>query len=80
MFDFKHEIDLFVSRLNKQFKKYCSYLPDPEASQVDAFSILWKNLRFYSFPRFSCILQTSQKIMREQATGIIVIPNPPTQP
>ena len=28
-------IDLFATRLNKQFKNYCSYRPDPEVCQID---------------------------------------------
>lgn len=34
---FKPDIDLFASRLNKQFAKYCSYKPDPGALHIDAF-------------------------------------------
>lgn len=30
--EFQPEIDLFASRLNNQFENYCSYRPDPEAS------------------------------------------------
>ena len=79
-FKFTPEMDLFASRLNKQFTKYCSCRPDPEARYIDAFSISWKNLKFYCFPPFSCILQAVQKIKQEKATGILVIPNWPTQP
>lgn len=79
-FVFAPEIDLFASRINKQFSKYCSYRPDPEAMHIDAFSISWSTLNFYCFPPFSCILQTVQKIIQEKATGILVIPNWPTQP
>ena len=52
---FQPEIDLFASRLNKQFKNYRSYRPDPEASHIDAFSITWEKLKFYGFPPFSCL-------------------------
>ena len=71
---FQPEIDLFVSRLNKQFKNYCSYRPDPEASRTDVFSISWEKLKFYGFPPFSCLLKTIRKIIQERAKGIIVIP------
>ncbi len=60
-FKFTPEMDLFASRLNKQFTNYCSCRPDPEAMYIDAFSISWKNLKFYCFPPFSCILQAVQK-------------------
>ena len=77
--DFKPEIDLFASRLNKQFPVYCSYRPDPGAKYINAFSISWANLNFYSFPPFSCVLQVVQKIIQDKAKGVIVVPNWPTQ-
>ena len=79
MFYFKPEIDLFSSRLNKQVKKYCSYQPDTKATHVDAFFHSMEKSKVLLFPSF-CILQTIQKIMQEQATGIFVIPNCPTKP
>ena len=45
---FEPEIDLFASRLNKQFDSFCSF--KPYALYVDAFSITWSNLRIYCFP------------------------------
>lgn len=50
--EFQPEIDLFASRLNKQFTNYCSYRPDPEALYIDAFSIPWNNQKFYCVPPF----------------------------
>ena len=79
-FKFEPEIDLFASRLNKQFDCYCTYKPDPDAMYIDAFSISWNTLRLYCFPPFSCILQTIQKIKRDHAQGILVVPDWPTQP
>lgn len=79
-FHFQPEIDLFASRLNRQFNRYCSYRPDPEATYIDAFSLPWNNLKFYCFPPFSCILQAIQKIQQEKATGMLVVLNWPTQP
>ncbi|CAB4035953.1 Hypothetical predicted protein, partial [Paramuricea clavata] len=77
--DFTPEIDLFASRLNNQLNAYCSYRPDPDAMYINAFSISWANLKFYSFPPFSCILQVVQKIIQDKAAGVIVVPNWPTQ-
>ena len=76
---FQPEIDLFASRLNKKFEKYCAFHPDPDAIVIDAFSISWSNLKFYSFPPFSCILKALQKIIPDQTTGIFVAPNWMTQ-
>ena len=78
--NFQPEIDLFASRLNKQFARYCSYRPDPGAMFVDAFSISWAELKIYCFPPFSCLLQAVKKIIQEQAMGILVVPDWPTQP
>ena len=72
-------IDLFASRLNKQFANYVAYRPDPEALAVDAFSISWKEHICYCFPPFSVINQVLQKIQQDKATGVIVVPQWPTQ-
>ena len=48
--NFKPDIDLFASRINKQYKKYESYRPDPDAIAINAFSLDWANLKFYAFP------------------------------
>ena len=72
-------IDLFASRLNKQVNSYCSFRPDPDARFIDALSISWSNGKFYCFPPFSCILRTIQKIKQDQAKGILVAPDWPTQ-
>ena len=39
--NFRPDIDLFASRLNKQFDCYVAYRPDPGAAAIDALSIHW---------------------------------------
>ena len=73
-------IDLFASRLNKQIIRYVSWMPDPEAVAVDAFSMSWTNEYFYAFPPFSCIARCIRKILEDKATGLLVVPFWPTQP
>lgn len=68
------EIDLFASKLNTKCKIFVSWGPDPESSYVDAFTIKWSNF-FYAFPPFSLISKTLNKIIEDQATGIVVVPN-----
>ena len=68
------EIDLFASRLNKQYAKYSSWRPDPEALFVDAFSVNWNNLFFYAFPPFSLIGRCLEKLHANQAEGILIVP------
>ena len=74
---FTPEID---PRSNRQFPQHCAYRPDPDAKLMDAFSISWSYIKFYCFPPFSCILRAVRKIIQNQALGILVIPNWPTQP
>eukprot|EP00794_Sanderia_malayensis_P004332 gene4332-4905_t len=68
-------IDLFASRVNKQFEEYVSYRPDPYAKHIDAFSISWSDQNFYCFPPFSCIMKTVRKIVQGNARGILVVPD-----
>ena len=74
------EIDLFfASRLNKQLPVFCSFRPDPQASFINAFTISWANEKLCCFPPSSCILQVLQKIIKDQATGVVVVPDWPTE-
>lgn len=75
----KPEIDIFASRLNAQLERYVSWLPDPGAEAVDAFSLNWANLDFYAFPPFCLIARCIQKIKADKATGILIVPKWPTQ-
>lgn len=75
----KPSIDLFASRLNNKCVNYVSWIKDPGAIAVDAFTIAWEDY-FYAFPPFSIILRVLKKIKSEKAEGILVVPNWPTQP
>ena len=75
----KPAIDLFASRLNFQLKPYVAWKPDPEACHVDAFTLDWSNVVFYAFPPFSIISQVIKKIELDGATGILIVPDWPTQ-
>lgn len=76
---FMPEIDLFASRINNQFPSYVSYKPDPTASAIDAFSLDWSVLKLYAFPPFSVIPACLSKMVSDQATGIVVLPDWTTQ-
>ena len=78
--EYKPNIDLFASRINKQFDNYVSYRPDPQASAIDAFGLIWSDQMFYAFPPFSIIGNVLKKIKEEKARGVCVLPNWPTQP
>ena len=74
------DIDLFASRLNAQVETFVSWRPQPHAKFVDAFSIEWSQLFFYVFPPFCLISRCVQKIIHDQASGILVIARWTTQP
>lgn len=78
--DIAPEIDLFASRLNYQLKPFVAYQPDPEAIEINAFTVCWKPYLFYAFPPFSILSQVLHKIQEEKATGLLVVPWWPTQP
>ena len=77
--DFHPNTDLFASRLNTQYERYCSLRPDPGAMIIDAFTFPWHDINFYCFPPFSCILRILQKIQQENTEGVLVVPDWPTQ-
>ncbi|XP_044753365.1 uncharacterized protein LOC123312871 [Coccinella septempunctata] len=68
------EIDLFASANNYKCKKYISWYRDSGAYAVDAFTLDWSALYFYAFPPFAMISRVLQKISKEKAEGIIVVP------
>lgn len=74
------EIDLFASRANAKCENYVSWKPDPDAVIVDAFTISWRKTYFYAFPPFSVMLKCLRKIIDDQANGILVFPDWPSQP
>lgn len=78
-FGFPH-VDLFATRLNAKCQKYVSWKRDPEAFNIDAFTLNWSTFFFYAFPPFSLILKSLRKIINEEATGILVVPYWPSQP
>lgn len=76
-------VDLFASRLNNQIPSYVSWKPDPYAMACDAFSISWgKNdiELFYAFPPFNLVTKIVNKVINDEATGILVVPLWTTQP
>ena len=67
------DADLFASRVNAQFKSYVSWRPDPDAMDVDAFTLNWSNFRAFLFPPFSLISNVLQKLEPCQAECVIVV-------
>ena len=74
------QIDLFASRNNFQLEMYCSWQRDPGASYIDAFTIDWSQFNLvYMFPPFSVIPRCLQKLLQDQAEGILIAPLWPQQ-
>ncbi|KAL0870236.1 hypothetical protein ABMA27_005269 [Loxostege sticticalis] len=65
------DIDLFASRLNAKCSKYISWKRDPNAFNIDAFTVDWKDYFFYCFPPFSLILKSLRKIIEDEASGFL---------
>ena len=72
--DSLEDIDLFASRHNAKIETYVSWRPQPMAKFADAFSIEWSQFFFYAFPPFCLVSRCVQKIIHDQALGILVIP------
>ncbi len=77
---FYPDTDLFASRINYQVDRFVSFKPDPDAFAIDTFTLDWGTLKFYAFPPFSLISKVINKIHLDQAEGICVLPDWPTQP
>lgn len=74
------QVDLFATRINKKCETYVSWHKDPEASAIDAFTLNWSNHLFYAFPPVAIILKALRKVIADNAEGIMVVPDWPTQP
>ena len=77
--EFKPDIDLFASRLNRQIPKFVSFRPDPESIAVNAFNMDWGDKFFFAFPPFICVSSVLQKIWKDRALGIVNVPDWPNQ-
>lgn len=73
-------IDLFASRANAKCRSYCSWERDPDALTIDSFTISWANTNFYAFPPFALLNRVIQKIIKDKATGVLVVPLWTAQP
>ena len=60
---------LFDSRTHKQLPQCFSYIPDPEAIRVDAFTFELTNATYYDFPPFSINLQTIKNLQQIKRKG-----------
>lgn len=74
-------IDLFAARHNAQLPVFYSWKVDPDAKAVDAIAQSWsKKGVLYAFPPFSLISRIVDKLVKEEATVVLVAPVWPAQP
>ena len=65
--------DFFASRLNHKTPRYFSMLPDPFASQIDAFSVSWSQETPFLFPPFNLIFRCLEKIQLDSVHQALII-------
>jgi ribonuclease HI len=73
-----HSIDLFANSQNHQLTKYCSWLEDPNAFAINAFSINWNQRllgKVFAFPPPQLIHQVIKKAQAEGAQRSLVVPH-----
>jgi hypothetical protein len=73
-------IDAFASRVNARLPRYWSYLEDPDAQAVNAFSQAWPKTGLYLHPPWKLIPKVLRKLQLEQVKeAVLVTPLWPTQ-
>ena len=77
--DFFPEVDMFASCLNNKCEKYFSYSPDPYSMGVDSFLTSWSSGKLYLFPPLNCCSHVVCKLLADQATALVALPDWPEQ-
>ena len=73
-------MDMFATRLNTQLPRFCSWLPDPAATAVDAFLQDLRKERAYANPPFNLIAKFLSQLKRQRAMCVLIVPAWPSQP
>ncbi len=68
-----HTIDLFASEQNNQIPRFCSRLPDPRATYVNAWTLNWNRENAYAFPPFPLIHRTLNHFLNTPQTAMTLI-------
>ena len=72
-------MDLFTSAWNAQLPLFVSWLLQLGSWRTNAFSLDWKNLQGYAFPLMNLIQNCLSKIIRDEASLILICPYWPSQ-
>ena len=73
-------MDMFATRLNAQLPRFCSWLPEPAATAVDAFLQDLRKERGFANPPFNLIAKFLSQLKRQRATCVLIVPAWPSQP
>ena len=68
-----------LSPVSKNRYTNVSWMPDPYCIAVNAFNFSWKTHKIYAFPPFSLVGAAISKFIRDNTTGIMIIPKWTTQ-
>ncbi|KAA6379781.1 MAG: putative reverse transcriptase, partial [Streblomastix strix] len=68
-------IDGFANRINKQRRRYCSWLQDNNAVEQDVFNLNWSKECFLLHTPFKMILRTLRKILKNKTTALVILPS-----
>jgi hypothetical protein len=74
------EIVAFATKWNAKLPRYIAPATDPDAEELDAFSITWEGLKVYVHPPIAMIAKFLRKVEEEKVQAVVVTPNWPTQP
>lgn len=76
----KVDMDLFAFAWNAHLPSFASWLPQPGAAAVNAFSLSWSSMCAYLFPPFALIPRCLTKIRRDEAEVVFICPYWPSRP
>jgi hypothetical protein len=74
------QIDLFASRSNAKLRLFCALHADQGEMVVDGLSFTWRNVYGYAFPPPVLIARVLDKLIRDQASLILIAPAWPDRP
>ncbi|KAA6359137.1 MAG: hypothetical protein EZS28_045336 [Streblomastix strix] len=79
-FRIKPEVDLFASTNNKQITPLFSRILEAQSEGVDAMMQDWSQYKIiYAFPPPIIIMETLYKIIRDNVTALLILPQQPAQ-
>lgn len=73
-------IDWFATSANAQVPRFVSRLQEEAATAVDAFTLPWSGERGYANPPFNLFAEILSKLVRDEATTLMVFPLWPSRP